>query len=59
VVPEEGKGLMLRVHHHDRSRVLRPYLQHVESAADEMKQRRRELRLFTNAGVDTATGVPC
>ncbi|PUZ43200.1 hypothetical protein GQ55_9G643500 [Panicum hallii var. hallii] len=50
--------LVLRVRRHDRTRVLRPYLQHVESVADEMEQRRRELRLFANTGVDGATGAP-
>jgi len=37
--------------------VLRPYLQHVESVADEMEQHRRELRQFANADVDAATGA--
>ena len=32
------------------TRVLRPYLQHVESVADEMELRRRELRLYANTG---------
>ncbi|RCV46912.1 hypothetical protein SEVIR_9G572500v4 [Setaria viridis] len=50
--------LVLRVRRHDRTRVLRPYLQHVESVADEMEQRRRELRLFANTGVDGTTGAP-
>ncbi|KAF8768558.1 hypothetical protein HU200_007501 [Digitaria exilis] len=40
--------LVLRVRRHDRTRVLRPYLQHVESVADEMEARRRELRLYAN-----------
>jgi hypothetical protein len=31
---------------------------HVESVAEEMEQRRRELRLFANTGVDAATGTP-
>jgi len=35
--------------------VLRPYLQHVESVADEMEARRRELRLYANTG---AGGAP-
>ncbi|CAN6314300.1 unnamed protein product [Urochloa humidicola] len=38
--------LVLRVRRHDRTRVLRPYLQHVESVADDMEQRRRDLRLY-------------
>ncbi|XP_051193059.1 AAA-ATPase At2g46620 [Lolium perenne] len=42
--------LVLRVRRHDRTRVLRPYLQHVESVADEMELRRRELRLYANSG---------
>jgi hypothetical protein len=45
-----GRGLVLRVRRHDRTRVLRPYLQHVESVADEMEARRRELRLYANTG---------
>lgn len=46
--------LVLRVRRHDRTRVLRPYLQHVESVADEMELRRRELRLYANTGGDGA-----
>ncbi|KAL6642818.1 hypothetical protein ACP70R_020999 [Stipagrostis hirtigluma subsp. patula] len=42
--------LVLRVRRHDRTRVLRPYLQHLESVADEMELRRRELRLYANTG---------
>lgn len=45
-----GERLVLRVRRHDRTRVLRPYLQHVESVADEMELRRRELRLYANTG---------
>jgi mitochondrial chaperone BCS1 len=45
-----GDRLVLRVRRHDRTRVLRPYLQHVESVADEMEARRRELRLYANTG---------
>lgn len=46
----EEEALVLRVRRHERARVLRPYLQHVESVADEMELRRRELRLYVNAG---------
>jgi hypothetical protein len=46
--------LVLRVRRHDRTRVLRPYLQHLESVADEMELRRRELRLYANTGGDGA-----
>ncbi|CAL4942846.1 unnamed protein product [Urochloa decumbens] len=48
-----GGRLVLRVRRHDRTRVLRPYLQHVESVADEMEARRRELRLYANTGAAT------
>ncbi|KAM0896670.1 hypothetical protein ACQ4PT_023042 [Festuca glaucescens] len=55
---EDDEALVLRVRRHDRTRVLRPYLQHVESVADEMELRRRDLRLFANAGgVDARTGA--
>ncbi|CAM0956452.1 unnamed protein product [Alopecurus aequalis] len=46
--------LVLRVRRNDRTRVLRPYLQHVESVADEMELRRRELRLYANTGASQA-----
>jgi len=50
-----GDGrLVLRVRRHDRTRVLRPYLQHLESVADEMEARHRELRLYANATGDCA-----
>nr|XP_010919325.1 AAA-ATPase At2g46620 [Elaeis guineensis] len=48
--PPGGGCLVLRVRRQDRTRVLRPYLQHVESVADEIELRRREVRLFTNSG---------
>jgi hypothetical protein len=41
----------------DRSPVLRPYQQHVESLGEEMEQRRCELRLLANTGTHAATGV--
>ncbi|XP_066373778.1 AAA-ATPase At2g46620-like, partial [Miscanthus floridulus] len=50
-----GDGrLVLRVLRHDRTRVLRPYLQHLESVANEMEACRRELRLYANATGDCA-----
>ncbi|KAG0548851.1 hypothetical protein BDA96_01G203100 [Sorghum bicolor] len=52
----DGRGLVLRVRRHDRTRVLRPYLQHVESVADEMEARRRELRLYANANAGAGGG---
>ncbi|XP_073001661.1 AAA-ATPase At2g46620-like [Typha latifolia] len=44
-----GERLVIRIRRQDRTRVLRPYLQHVESVADEIELRRRDLRLFTNS----------
>ncbi|CAA6666886.1 unnamed protein product [Spirodela intermedia] len=41
-------ALVLRVRREDKRRVLRPYLNHVESVADELEQARREVRLYTN-----------
>ncbi|KAF7051752.1 hypothetical protein CFC21_059959 [Triticum aestivum] len=54
----QEEALVLRVRRHDRTRVLRPYLQHVESVADDMELRRRELRLFVNAGCGGVDGAP-
>ncbi|XP_072958331.1 AAA-ATPase At2g46620-like [Typha angustifolia] len=50
----EPDRLVIRVRRQDRTRVLRPYLQHLESVADEIELRRRDLRLFTNSGVGGA-----
>ena len=52
--PQGDGRLVLRVRCHDRTRVLRPYLQHLESVANEMEARRRELRLYANATGDCA-----
>ncbi|CAL9154734.1 unnamed protein product [Musa hybrid cultivar] len=49
--------LVLRLRRQDRTRVLRPYLQHVESVADDLELRRREVRLFTSSvGVGVGDG---
>ncbi|KAG0462171.1 hypothetical protein HPP92_020647 [Vanilla planifolia] len=45
-----GDALLLCLRRHDRHRVLRPYLQHVEAVADDMELRRKETKLYTNAG---------
>ncbi|KAJ3680168.1 hypothetical protein LUZ60_016446 [Juncus effusus] len=47
--------LVLRIRRQDRTRVLRPYIQHVESIFDDIEVRRRNLRLFTNS----SSGVNC
>ncbi|CAL9208003.1 unnamed protein product [Musa hybrid cultivar] len=52
-----GPRLVLRLRRQDRTRVLRPYLQHVESVADDLELRRKEVRLFTSyAGVGDGGG---
>uniref|UniRef100_A0A1D1XGL4 Putative mitochondrial chaperone bcs1 n=1 Tax=Anthurium amnicola TaxID=1678845 RepID=A0A1D1XGL4_9ARAE len=43
-------ALVLRVRRRDRRRVIRPYLDHVESVADDVELRRRDLRVYTNSG---------
>ncbi|KAJ3682141.1 hypothetical protein LUZ60_014714 [Juncus effusus] len=54
--PSSGQGrLVLRVRRQDRVRVLRPYLMHLESEADKIELRRRELYLFTNSSSDAKT----
>lgn len=47
--PDDDR-LVLRVRRRDRTRVLRPYLQQVETVAEEIELRRRELRVFTVSG---------
>lgn len=52
-----GEALVLRVRKRDRRRILRPYLQQIESVADEIELRRREVRLFTNSVVETGERI--
>lgn len=44
----DASTLVLRLRRQDRHRVLRPYLCHVESVAEEIELRRKEIRLYTN-----------
>lgn len=44
---DDGGCFVLRIRRQDRYRVLRPYLQHVENASDEIDLRRKEIRLFS------------
>lgn len=46
----EGGCLVLRLRRQDRYRVLRPYLQYVENAAEEIENRRKEIMMYTIAG---------
>jgi len=51
VVSSSGKSFVLRIRKRDKRRVLRPYLQHIHSVSDEIDQKIREIRLYTNASV--------
>ncbi|PKA46523.1 26S protease regulatory subunit 6B like [Apostasia shenzhenica] len=51
-----GAGLALRLRRQDRYRVLRPYLQHVETVAEEIELRKKDIRLYTNAAADGDRG---
>ncbi|XP_050385485.1 AAA-ATPase At2g46620 [Argentina anserina] len=42
------RNLVLRVRRADKRRILRPYLQHIHVVADELEQRKRDLRLYMN-----------
>lgn len=43
-----GRNLVLKVRKADKRRILRPYLQHIHVVADELEQRKRDLRLYMN-----------
>lgn len=47
---DDGGCFVLRLRRQDRHRVLRPYLQHVENAADEIELRRKDIRLYSVSG---------
>ncbi|RWW61397.1 hypothetical protein BHE74_00031552 [Ensete ventricosum] len=53
-----GDRLVLRLRRQDRTRVLRPYLQHVESAAKNLELRRRETKLFIISSGVGESGEP-
>ncbi|KAG9452625.1 hypothetical protein H6P81_005529 [Aristolochia fimbriata] len=44
------KSFVLRIRKQDKRRILRPYLQHIQTVADEIELKKREVKLFTNAG---------
>ncbi|KAL9675543.1 hypothetical protein QQ045_003745 [Rhodiola kirilowii] len=52
----------LRIRRSDKRRILRPYLQHIHTVADELDQRKKELRLYINkrgeSGPDRWRSVP-
>ncbi|KAI4328952.1 hypothetical protein L6164_021262 [Bauhinia variegata] len=47
--PNRNRTLILKIRKADKRRILRPYLQHIHTVADEIEQRgKRDLKLFTN-----------
>ena len=45
----ENSALVLRIKKKDKRRIFRQYFQHILSVADEIDQRRKELRLYMNS----------
>ncbi|CAN6565970.1 unnamed protein product [Malus baccata var. baccata] len=43
-----SRNLVLKVRKADKRRILRPYLQHIHVVADELEQKKRELKLYMN-----------
>ncbi|PON75461.1 AAA-type ATPase [Parasponia andersonii] len=44
----DGRNLVLMIRKADKRRILKPYLQHIRAVADEVEQRRRDLKLYMN-----------
>ncbi|GMN70107.1 hypothetical protein TIFTF001_039151 [Ficus carica] len=44
----EGRSFVLKIRKSDKRRILRPYLQHIHAVADEVEQRKRDLKLHMN-----------
>ncbi|XP_077246304.1 AAA-ATPase At2g46620-like [Tasmannia lanceolata] len=49
------KMFVLKIRKKDKRRILRPYLQHIESISDEILQRKKEIKIFTNVGSENGT----
>ncbi|GAB2271843.1 hypothetical protein Dimus_006674 [Dionaea muscipula] len=45
----DSRAFVLRIRKRDKRRILRPYLQHIHAAVEEIEQRRREVTLYSNA----------
>ncbi|XP_057819405.2 AAA-ATPase At2g46620 isoform X2 [Cryptomeria japonica] len=65
IVKNEGvdsvKSFILKIHRRDKMGVLKPYLEHVQAVADDIEQRKKELKLYTNGekfNRDKWTSVP-
>ncbi|XP_058085255.1 AAA-ATPase At2g46620 [Magnolia sinica] len=55
------RTFVLKIRREDKRRILRPYLQHIQTVAEEIEQKRREIKLFTNAetsGIGRWRSVP-
>ncbi|XP_042511930.1 AAA-ATPase At2g46620 [Macadamia integrifolia] len=44
-----SRTFILKIKKRDKRRILRPYLQHIHSVTDEIEQRKKEVKLYTNA----------
>ncbi|GER37308.1 P-loop containing nucleoside triphosphatehydrolases superfamily protein [Striga asiatica] len=52
------RSFVLRIKKKDKRRILRPYLQHIHAVSDDIEQRGRELRVYSNAGGGNWTSAP-
>ncbi|EXB83855.1 putative mitochondrial chaperone bcs1 [Morus notabilis] len=45
-----SRSFVLKIRKADKRRILRPYLNHIHAVADEVEQRKRDLKLYMNLG---------
>ncbi|XP_010267472.1 PREDICTED: AAA-ATPase At2g46620-like [Nelumbo nucifera] len=50
------RTFVLKIRKEDKRRILRPYLQHIHSVSDEIEQRRKEVKLYTNTETEHRHG---
>ncbi|EEF46728.1 AAA-ATPase At2g46620 [Ricinus communis] len=50
------RTLVLKLRKKDKKRILRPYLQHILSAVDEIEQRKKEIKLYMNLEIREPQG---
>ncbi|GMH00387.1 hypothetical protein Nepgr_002226 [Nepenthes gracilis] len=51
-VGRESRAFVMRIRKRDKRRILRPYLQHIHTVSEEIDQRRREVKLYSNVDPD-------
>ncbi|KAJ4951435.1 hypothetical protein NE237_028267 [Protea cynaroides] len=51
-----SRTFVLKIRKKDKRRIIRPYLQHIHSVTDEIEQRRKEVKLYTNAETEHRNG---